>query len=105
MRLAFDFYKNALNLENFNLIENDFVIDTKKIAGNAKYIKKNKFLLHTSFLWDYDINKINRYLKIPNKTPLYRKNRDHNNFLSSLKNYFLNKDDFIEKIKHGLKKS
>jgi lipoate-protein ligase A len=98
MRWAYGFYKDIFEMENFQLIENDFVINNKKIAGNAKYIKKDKFLLHTSFLWDFDICKISRYLKLPNKAPSYREKRDHFDFLSSIKNYFLDKNDFIEKI-------
>jgi lipoate-protein ligase A len=102
MRWAFDFYKDVFEIKNFKLIENDFVIDNKKIAGNAKYIKRDKFLLHTSFLWDFDINKISRYLKLPNKAPCYREKRDHLDFLKPIKSFFLNKNNFIEKISNKL---
>jgi lipoate-protein ligase A len=44
------------------------------------------------------------YLKIPKKTPKYRNNRDHLEFLCKLKNYFPSKEFFIEKFKKVLKR-
>ncbi|KKN50693.1 hypothetical protein LCGC14_0630020, partial [marine sediment metagenome] len=85
LRWAENFYKKVFEIENFKLIENDFVIDDKKIAGNAMYIKKDRFLLHTSFLMDFDDKKMKKYLKVPKIAPKYRKNRSHENFLSPLK--------------------
>ena len=104
LRWAEKFYKKVFEIENFKLIENDFIIDDKKIAGNAMYIKKDRFLLHTSFLLDFDINKLKKYLKIPKSAPAYRKNRSHKEFLSPIKNIF-SKDLFISKIKQALQKS
>ena len=98
LRWAEIFYKKIFEIENFKLIENDFVIDDKKIAGNAMYIKKDRFLLHTSFLMDFDDKKMKRYLKIPKIAPKYRKNRSHEKFLSSLREKY-SKEDFSLKIK------
>lgn len=92
------FYKKVFEMNNFKANENDFIIDNKKIAGNAKYIKKDRFLIHTSFLLDYEIEKINKYLLIPLKAPIYRNNRSHNEFLIPLKSFF-SKEFFIKKIK------
>lgn len=102
LRWAENFYKKIFGTKNFKLIENDFVIDNKKIAGNAMYIKKDRFLLHTSFLMDFDDKKMKKYLKIPKIAPKYRKNRSHDNFLSSI-NKRLSKEEFIQKIKKTLK--
>jgi lipoate---protein ligase len=101
IRWAESFYKKVINLNNFRANENDFVIGEKKIAGNAKYIKKDRFLLHTSFLLDFKIEKMTSYLLIPQKAPKYRKSRDHLDFLSPLKSFF-SKDSFIDKIKKEL---
>lgn len=91
------FYKKILEKYNFQAKENDFVIDNKKIAGNALYIKKDRFLLHTSFLQDIEIDKMNGYLLMPIKTPAYRNNRSHLEFLMPLKNLF-SKKFFVKKI-------
>ena len=104
LRWAENFYKKVFEIENFKLIENDFVIDDKKIAGNAMYIKKDRFLLHTSFLMDYDIEKMKKYLKIPKAAPKYRKNRSHECFLSSISKMF-SKEVFVSKIKKILQKT
>ena len=102
LRWAESFYKKVFEIDNFKLIENDFVIDDKKIAGNAMYIKKDRFLLHTSFLMDFDYTKMKKYLKIPKVAPKYRKNRSHESFLSPLKERY-SKEDFSLKIETTLK--
>ncbi|NGX27942.1 MAG: putative lipoate-protein ligase A [Candidatus Anoxychlamydiales bacterium] len=104
LRWAEKFYKKVFEIENFKLIENDFVIDNKKIAGNAMYIKKDRFLLHTSFLLDFDIEKMKKYLKIPKVAPKYRKNRSHECFLFSISKMF-SKEVFVSKIKKVLQKT
>jgi len=102
MRWAESFYKKVFKLKNFKLLENDFVIGTKKIAGNAKYIKKDRFLLHSSFLMDYDIKNIQKYLLMPNKAPVYRLKRSHKDFLLKIKN-IMPQDDFVRNFKEVLK--
>jgi len=104
LRWAENFYKKVFEADNFKLTENDFVIDDKKIAGNALYIKKNRFLLHTSFLMDFDNKQMKKYLKIPKIAPKYRENRSHEDFLSPIKKKY-SKEDFILKIKNILKKN
>ncbi|NGX62933.1 MAG: putative lipoate-protein ligase A [Candidatus Anoxychlamydiales bacterium] len=104
LRWAETFYKKVFDLKSFKLIENDFVIDDKKVAGNAMYIKKDRFLLHSSFLLDFDKNKMQKYLKTPKITPQYRKDRAHSNFLAPIKSRY-SKDEFIQKIKIALKNS
>jgi len=104
LRWAESFYKKVFEGKNFKLVENDFVIKDKKVAGNAMYIKKDRFLLHTSFLLNFDIAKLQKYLQIPEMAPKYRKNRSHANFLSSIKTIF-SKDVFIAKIKKAMQNS
>ncbi|KAJ1293021.1 hypothetical protein BS78_01G036100 [Paspalum vaginatum] len=55
----------------FHLRENDYVFSHRKFGGNAQYVTTNRWLHHTSFLWDYDVKNID-YLKIPKCTPEYR---------------------------------
>jgi lipoate-protein ligase A len=89
----FSFYKEAFSLKNFNFKENDYVIDNQKCAGNAQYIKKDRFLHHTSFLWDYQKENMS-YLLHPQKSPSYRQNRSHTDFLTILHKHFKDLDAF-----------
>jgi len=47
----------------FSLRDHDYVIDDRKIGGNAQTITKERFVHHTSFLWNYDAKKMG-YLKV-----------------------------------------
>lgn len=77
-------YANAWQIPGFQLKENDFCIGNLKCGGNAQYIKKDRWLHHTSFLWDYEEQNMS-YLKVPKKQPKYRENRGHEAFLTKLK--------------------
>lgn len=83
--------------EGFQLRENDYVFGEKKFGGNAQYIQKNRWLHHTSFLWDYDVEKMNCLL-LPAKRPTYRSDRSHDNFLCRLNEHFPNKEDLMSKL-------
>ncbi len=91
------FYQKALALPEFALRENDFVIGAKKCGGNAQYITKDRFLQHTSFLWDFTPENMECLLH-PRKTPNYREGRPHKEFLCTLKDHFPSKEAFFEKI-------
>ncbi|XP_074326469.1 uncharacterized protein LOC141664420 isoform X3 [Apium graveolens] len=56
---------------DFVLRENDYAFGNRKFGGNAQSITKNRWIHHTSFLWDYDIKNM-AYLKIPKRAPEYR---------------------------------
>ncbi|MBI5274203.1 MAG: lipoate--protein ligase family protein [Chlamydiales bacterium] len=71
----------------FCLMENDFAIGNKKCGGNAQYIQKDRWLHHTTFLWDYCPQNM-KSLLLPKKQPDYRKSRSHEEFLIPLKGYF-----------------
>lgn len=79
------------------LRENDFVIEERKCGGNALYIKKDRWLIHTSFLWDYDPKKM-ELLKYPPKTPAYRQGRSHEEFICRLCDHLPRQDQWIEKF-------
>ena len=69
-----------LSLPDLELKENDFVVGDKKCGGNALYIKKDRWLIHTSFLWSYAPDRM-ALLKHPAKAPSYRGDRSHVDFL------------------------
>lgn len=80
---------------DFDLRENDYVFGSRKFGGNAQSITKNRWIHHTSFLWDYEINNMD-YLKLPKRVPEYRLARNHLDFICRMKDY-LPRLDFISR--------
>ncbi|XP_057770647.1 uncharacterized protein LOC130990431 [Salvia miltiorrhiza] len=65
-------YKNMFQgIGEFGLRENDYVLGNRKFGGNAQSITKNRWVHHTSFLWDYEVGNMG-YLKMPTRVPEYR---------------------------------
>jgi lipoate-protein ligase A len=89
------FYRSFFNV--LSLRENDYVMGDKKFGGNAQYIQKNRWLLHTSFLWDYSPEKM-RYLLLPEKRPQYRKDRSHADFLCALRPLYPDKSHLMNSL-------
>lgn len=102
MRWSGDFYKKALDIPTFSLKENDYVIGDKKCGGNAQYIQKDRFVHHTTFLWNFCSENM-KHLKMPPKIPNYREKRSHTDFLCSLQPY-LSKETFLSSVKKQLVK-
>ena len=100
MKWSAEFYKHCLPIEDFSLSANDYTIKDKKIGGNAQYIRKDRFVHHTSFLWDYCLEHMN-ILTHPPKEPAYRNKRTHSEFLTTIKPY-LSKEEFVQSIEIGL---
>lgn len=103
MRWTESIYQKVFNHPEFALRENDYVIGPHKCGGNAQYIKKDRWLHHTSFLWDYSPH-LMQYLLHPKKAPPYRQNRTHTDFLCKLKDHFPCKTTFIQNIQSTLNK-
>lgn len=82
----------------FAIRENDYTLDNKKIGGNAQYIQRYRWVHHTTFLWDFDSQKLNRYLPIPAHQPLYRQQRSHKDFLTVIHPWFPSKQDFLDEL-------
>ncbi|KAF0732432.1 hypothetical protein AaE_009226 [Aphanomyces astaci] len=78
----------------FALREDDYVLGDRKFAGNAQSIGKDRWLHHTSFLWDYSAVNM-KYLQNPAKQPKYRAQRDHSDFLCKLKDVVGSQDDLF----------
>lgn len=62
----------------------DLVLENLKFSGNAQRRKKNALLFHGTFLYGFDLAKIERYLAFPSKQPDYRKNREHLKFITNI---------------------
>ncbi|QVL57686.1 MAG: lipoate--protein ligase family protein [Simkaniaceae bacterium] len=97
LRWSEGFYKQALSIPDFRLRENDYVIGDLKCGGNAQYIKKDRFVHHTTFLWDFEDSAMD-YLLHPKKTPTYRKERSHTDFLCKLKGFLPSKNYFVSQV-------
>lgn len=79
----------------FSLQENDYVLNNKKVGGNAQSIVREAFVHHTTLLWDFQPN-LMALLKLPPKMPEYREKRSHLDFITTLNPYFLSKEVFFE---------
>jgi len=97
MKWTEQIYTQALEHPEFRLRENDYVMGDRKFGGNAQYIKKDRWLHHTSFLWDYTAERMGTLLH-PKKTPSYRAGRPHEEFLCRLSEYFKDKEELVERI-------
>ena len=102
-RWVADLYTSAWNIPDFHYRENDYVIGERKCGGNAQYIRKDRWLHHTSFLWDYREENMD-YLLLPTKRPQYRQDRTHNDFLCRLKDWESNSKILISKLQEELVK-
>nr|GMC54505.1 putative lipoate-protein ligase A isoform X1 [Ipomoea batatas]GMC55311.1 putative lipoate-protein ligase A isoform X1 [Ipomoea batatas] len=80
---------------DFYLRENDYVFGDHKFGGNAQSITKNRWIHHTSFLWDFEVSNM-AYLSLPKKAPDYRQARDHLDFICRMKDY-LSRSQFINR--------
>jgi lipoate---protein ligase len=76
----------------------DLATDGLKFSGNSQRRKKNFLLFHGTFLLNFDLTLVSKFLRMPSKQPDYRQNRNHGEFLT---NFNLSAD----KVKVALKKS
>lgn len=56
----------------------------KKFSGNAQRRGRNFILHHGTILYDFNLNLIPEYLKMPADIPDYRKNRPHIDFVTNV---------------------
>jgi lipoate---protein ligase len=66
----------------------DIAFKNKKLAGTSMFRKKHLVVYQGSLLVDPNFETIFKLLKHPSKEPDYRKNRNHKEFLTSLKGSF-----------------
>lgn len=62
----------------------DLALGELKFSGNAQRRKRQFVLFHGTFLLDFDLSQIEKFLKLPPKQPDYRQNRPHLDFLKNL---------------------
>jgi lipoate---protein ligase len=99
-----DIYNSFLKHLDFRLLENDYVLGEKKFGGNAQYLTKNRWLHHSTLLWDYHLE-LMALLKIPAKQPKYRDHRPHSDFLCRLNEHFSSQREINDLLISHLKKN
>jgi lipoate-protein ligase A len=62
----------------------DLAVGGRKISGNAQYRKARYILVHGTFLLNFDLWMIGRFLRMPAKQPAYRQHRSHSEFTTNL---------------------
>lgn len=94
-------YKDVFKDHPFELKQNDYIFKNRKFGGNAQYIKKDRWLHHTSFLYDYKKHYMD-LLKHPKKTPAYREGRHHEEFVCKLQDFITDKNELFQNLKNTL---
>lgn len=102
LRWTEELYRPTVSHPEFRMRENDYVVGDRKFGGNAQYMRKGRWLHHSSLLWDYDPIKMN-YLLLPKKTPQYRQQRMHAEFLCKLSDYVTSQESWIQRLIGELK--
>jgi len=74
----------GVNVKVFPVSDIAIANTAMKISGNAQRRGRYFILHHGTILYDFPIDKISCYLKIPVVQPEYRKNRDHVDFLTNV---------------------
>jgi lipoate-protein ligase A len=67
-----------------------------KFSGNAQKRGKKYILHHGTVLYDFNLENIEKYLKIPKSIPEYRKDRSHLDFVTNI-------DVSLDKLKENFK--
>jgi lipoate-protein ligase A len=62
----------------------DLAVQGRKFAGSAQRRLRRWFFVHCSILLDFPIERIVRWLRIPDRQPAYREGRTHEEFLMNL---------------------
>jgi hypothetical protein len=70
----------------FHLHEHDYCLGDFKVGGNAQSVSRDRWVHHTSWLWDFTPARM-ALLALPSKRPAYRRDRPHTSFLTRLREH------------------
>ncbi|MDB6018827.1 MAG: lplA [Pedosphaera sp.] len=62
----------------------DLATGNLKFSGNAQRRKRKSLIFHGTFLLQFDLPLIEKFLRMPSKQPDYRQQRSHTDFLTNL---------------------
>jgi len=68
----------------FALRDHDYALGERKVGGNAQAVSRERFVHHTSFLWDASAARL-ALLRLPPKRPAWRADRAHGDFVGRLR--------------------
>ena len=101
LQWAHELLKPAFHPRPFTLQESDFAFHDKKIGGNAQALANGRFINHTSFLWEWNKERL-KTLRFPPRVPDWRQGRPHEEFMGQLKCAFSSKECLTQKIIEAL---
>ena len=70
----------------------------QKFSGNAMRLKRKYLLYHGTLLYDFDLRRAERWLATPTRTPDYRGERRHEEFITNLD---VGRESLIQKLVGG----
>lgn len=73
----------------------DLAIDGRKICGNSQRWLRMAFLHHGTILYDFDLARLDRYLKHPSRAPDYRHGRTHLDFVA---NFLRPREELVRRL-------
>ncbi len=62
----------------------DLTLGPQKFSGNSLRCRRNALLYHGTLLYDFPLEVVSQYLKMPPRQPDYRLDRDHREFITNL---------------------
>lgn len=62
----------------------DLALEGRKAAGSAQRRLRSAILVHVTILYDFELDRISRYLAVPVRQPVYRAGRPHSEFVTNL---------------------
>lgn len=62
----------------------DLAVAGRKVSGSAQQRKRRHVLHHATLLCGFDLGRVGRYLRAPERAPAYRAGRDHAEFVTNL---------------------
>jgi lipoate-protein ligase A len=73
---------NLIGVEQAGI--SDLAVEGRKFSGNAQQRKRNHLLHHGTILYSMDLPAVGRYLRMPQRQPEYRGQRDHEAFVRNV---------------------
>jgi lipoate-protein ligase A len=62
----------------------DLTLGLRKFSGSAQRRLRHNLLIHASLLYNFPLDRIDRYTLMPPRRPAYREDRPHANFVTNL---------------------
>lgn len=76
----------------------DLTLGLRKFSGSAQRRLRRHVLVHASLLYDFEVDRIGRYTRMPPRSPAYRGGRPHGDFVANLP---LPRADLLEAIRRA----